>query len=477
MNLDGKVSERVLEFIRTQSMPKEVFGYHDSTLEKFQEYVEAYPDDFSNRAIELFDMGKYSYIDRLFNGIANVSKNKKINWHILLSLSEKLIILEKKDHTYRGIMMSMMKMFGQAMDHNSISFGNKENIWHVLKSSCILLQNFERFDVDDDFHTAAINSVFGTIFNSIIFYTSWHNKHTPKKLCLPPEVKQLFADYMDKKINNSIYGHAILGSQIPFLYQLDKTFSNNIISFLFNNSNHKLSTAAWTSYTMNIIYADFFKILYEHYDKFTKQLKNLELDNDNQLKRSDKSLIQHILLAYLYKFPNSRTIFENIINIKNNNIFEYCSGFVAKKLKHDKEKPSDDFDLDAMRNIWKTPELFKQSDIVLWLEYTPFNKDDTIKIFLEQLKIHKGHLNRPYGIIKILSTYVDTHSKQVIQCLKLMIKDRIDGGIIMYIDSPELYNILKLLLQIDVCKNDTEKLIITLAELDYNEYLELLNDI
>ena len=58
-----------------------------------------------------------------------------------------------------------------------------------------------------------------------------------------------------------------------------------------------------------------------------------------------------------------------------------------------------------------------------------------------------------------------------------MIKDRIDGGIIMYIDSPELYNILKLLLQIDVCKNDTEKLIITLAELDYNEYLELLNDI
>ena len=48
-------------------------------------------------------------------------------------------------------MMSMMKMFGQAMDHNSISFGNKENIWHVLKSSCILLQNFERFDVDDDF--------------------------------------------------------------------------------------------------------------------------------------------------------------------------------------------------------------------------------------------------------------------------------------------------------------------------------------
>ena len=90
---------------------------------------------------------------------------------------------------------------------------------------------------------------------------------------------------------------------------------------------------------MNIIYADFFKILYEHYDKFTKQLKNLELDNDNQLKRSDKSLIQHNFLHIYINFLITDK-FENIINIF---IFEYCSGFVAKKLKHNKEKPSDDF--------------------------------------------------------------------------------------------------------------------------------------
>ena len=318
---DGLTPERVLEFIRTQSMPKEVFGYYDSTPKKFQEYVEACPDDFSDRAIELFDMGKYTYIVQLFRGIANVSKNERINWHMLLSLSEKLIILEKKDHTYSDIMMSMMRMFGQAMDHNSIGFDNREKIWHVLKSSCVLLQNFERFGVDDDAYTAAINSVFGTIFESIILYTSWYNKHTPKKSCLPPEVKQLFDNYMDKKINNSIYGHAILGSQIPFLYQLDKTFSNKMISILFNNSDHELSSAAWESYTMNNISVDLFKIFH------------LELTDDDQLKHSDELLIQHVLLAYLYKFPNSQKIFENIVNIKNDNISKYCSWFVSIKLK------------------------------------------------------------------------------------------------------------------------------------------------
>ena len=422
-------------------------------------------------------MGKYAYIVRLFRGIANVSKNERINWHMLLSLSEKLIILEKKDHTYSDIMMSMMRMFGQAMDHNSIGFDNREKIWHVLKSSCVLLQNFERFGVDDDAYTAAINSVFGTIFESIILYTSWYNKHTPKKSCLPPEVKQLFDNYMDKKINNSIYGHAILGSQIPFLYQLDKTFSNKMISILFNNSDHELSSAAWESYTMNNISVDLFKILYKHYDKFTKQLKNLELTDDDQLKHSDELLIQHVLLAYLYKFPNSQKIFENIVNIKNDNISKYCSWFVSIKLKDNKKEPENDFDLDAMRKIWKIPELFKQLDTVSWLEYTPFDKDDTIKIFLEQLRIHQGHLNNPFGISKILSTYVDTHPKQVIQCLELMIKDNVDGGTIRYMSSSELSNLFKSLLQIDVSKNDTEILIKTLAELNHNEYLKLLNDI
>ena len=58
-----------------------------------------------------------------------------------------------------------------------------------------------------------------------------------------------------------------------------------------------------------------------------------------------------------------------------------------------------------------------------------------------------------------------------------MIKDNVDGGTIRYMSSSELSNLFKLLLQIDAFKNDTETLIKTLAELNYNEYLKLLNDI
>ena len=136
---------------------------------------------------------------------------------------------------------------------------------------------------------------------------------------------------------------------------------------------------------------------------------------------------------------------------------------------------SEDFDLTAMKNIWKIPELFSNLDVGSWLEYTPFNKKETIDLFLFQLKKHRGHLNNSYRMIEILQTYVNSHPKKVVQCLTFMIDDSMNEGIIGYINSRDLYKIIESLLKIDIVLNDTTSLIRHLGELGYNKYLKLLD--
>ena len=338
-NLDA---DAVFTFIQTHHFSKEIFGYYDDTTSKFQEYVEMSPKEFSHRAMTLIDNDiDIIYISSLFKGIENVTskKNNDMDWNVLLSLCEKLLNSDNDKLITKQVMENMARMLGSAMDYNIINFNYKEKIWKILKSLCMLSKDLDYVDVGDDSFTSAINSVFGNTFESIIYYISWHHKNVSNKYGLPYETKKLFCDYIDHKITNSIYGHAILGFNISYINDLDSKFCNKMALALFGANDNELCYAAWDSYIKNNIRHNLFEKFYAYYDKFVDQLKYLKLTKDGYLKENDKLLINHVLLAYMFKFNMSKKIFDDLINIKNKKIYAHCSWCIGRILNDQKKSP------------------------------------------------------------------------------------------------------------------------------------------
>ena len=485
--IDGLDTEQVFSFIRSYTPEEKIFGYHDGTASKFQEYVENQPAEFSRRSLDLQNTNPV-FPRSLFRGLEEVIKknDKKIEWSPVLSLCKYIIESTKSNKYFKtrkfNILDYIADVLRLGLQENSIGFDLRKTVWELLE----LLATFEdqssweeRYPVEQwSSYGISINTVTGNTFHAIISYATWCHEHLKmnKKPVFVPEVKKILSSYFANKIPNSIPRHAVLGFHLLNLIFFDKKWIMKNLSKMFKHKQEKLNKAAWDAYLLNRVYQHVFNEVYDNYYKHVKTFKNLQLKKEGGLWEFDERLIQHVTLAYLFGIQGSEKLFNKMLSYDNEKVLSYCAWFIGRILRKQKENPSKSFDIKVMRKIWKDSKLSANEEIDWWLEYTPFEKDESIKLVLNSLKKSDANLRLPFHLVDNLEPYAKSHPLQAVRCLELLIKKDTKDVEAHYIIGRDLKKILGILLK---SKNKTaikktKSLIHYLGELNYNEYKELL---
>ena len=469
--------DQVFDYLKGYE-PKELeFGYHDGTPEKFQNYVKDNSDIYSKYALKCLNL-EPTFLTRFFYGIHDAIKEKKvINWETILSLSEQIIEnIKQGKQKGNGITSSLVNVLEDGIGLDSIDFSFRNRIWNML---CNLIAITD-VDVPEDSpqenqdaYSISINSVDGKIFHSILKYAIWCEKHLGKKRIFIPEAKNILSDYLDKKLPSTISRQTVLGYHLPSLYYYDKPWIRKKLSNLFSAQNESLSTAAWDGYLLRQVYSDIFEDLISQYEIHVNKLNSPPF-TDGRLWNYDERVIQHITLAYLFKFKNSAKLFNKMLAHSHEKVLSHCAWWIGRILDEQKKKPSKSFDLVAFRKLWKDSPLTSSEELHSWVEYTPFDKKETLSLLYNSLRKSTKSIKFLSFLVEELESYAKTHPQSTFKCLDLLIRKKANDPE-FHIARDHLKPVLQTLLQNNTTKKNTTALVHHLGELGYNEYNVLLD--
>lgn len=483
---DGLSPADVFQFMKNYKPKKLDFEHYDGTSEKFLEYVKNDPESYSKLASKLENFSP-DFIHKFLDGIKNaINQKKNPNWKQVLSLCSKIIDSIKKgkygEQKEINLLDSIASLLEQGIGSDSIDFAFRDQVWKLLKALTIMENTDDSWEgrypgEDWDAFGISINTTNGISFHAILKYAIWCNSHLKKnKQVFVPEVKEILSDYLDKKLPNTISRQAVIGHHLPTLYYFDKEWIRQELSKLFKNENEILSRAAWDGYLVGNVYRDIFGDLTDAYDKHLKKLNKPPFKN-GQLWEFDRRVIQHITLAYLFRYDKATKLFSYMIDHSHERALAHCAWYIGTLLREQKIKPSKFFDSEAFRKIWKNSKLTSNEELRTWLEYSPFDKNETIQLLLKSLEKSTKSIKFLSLIVEQLGSYAEKYPQLTVKCLELIIHGISDDPEI-YMSSENLKKVFQILLNSmnKTAKKKTISLINYLGELNHNEYRDLLEN-
>jgi len=472
----------VFEFIKSYEPKERGFGFHDGTAEKFQDHVHKNPETYSKLALRLENLDPI-FTHKFFRAIEECIKGKKtVEWKSTLLLCEK-IIKSIKEGKYRkqnefNILNSIASLLDRGVEFDSINFLYRKKLWKLLKELTILEDTDSSWEKDYpredwDAFGISINTVNGITFHAIMKYSIWCKDHLKKKIFVP-EVKLLISNYLEQKLPNTVSRQAVLGYHLATLYYFDKIWIRTKLFKLFKNQNEILSRAAWDGYLIGKPYIDIFSDLLTQYSIHIRKLNSPPL-KDGRLWDSDERVIDHVTVAYLFQFQGSEKLFNYMITNSHEKVVSHCAWYVGRILKWQKEKSNKAFNSKAFRQIWKNNKLTSNEDLRTWVEYSPFDKNETLQLLYNSLKKSTKSIRFLSFLVEELELYAKTHPVSTFKCLNLLIQKRVNDPE-FYIAREKLKSVLQILLNNNKTTKKTIGLIHYLGELGFNEYNDLLKN-
>ena len=479
---DGLPAEKVFRFIKNHPAEKqENFGYYDGTSEKFRVCVSKDSENFSNLALECINLD-YTLKCSFFAGIENaVEQGKKIRWEPVLLLCKEIIESIKKEQENFYVVLPIVFALKKGIKYNSIDFIFQNQVWDLLSSLIIMhndnllheksLYKDEYIEESEDAFASSENTSDGVTFYSVMEYVIWCDRHSTKAKFFDIDAKKLITEYLERKIPTTRNRQAVLGHCLSILNYYDKNWLKKRLPNLFKDHHDELSNAAWQGYLMNMADDEIFKDLARQYEIHVEKLKIPSL-KDGNLQLYDERVIAHITMSYLLQTKGSQDIFFKMIKQLDPNISAYCSFIVWTMLEQHKKKPMKSFSVRRFKNLWKNNFLTNNNKLRQWLEYSPLDKKESLKLFYNSLQISTKSIVFLADLEKF-EQYAETYPLLTFKCLDLIIRQRaMDDD--FYIFEEQLNDILKKLLAKNITKRDTTSLIHYLGEMGYNKCGEML---
>ena len=452
---NNKTIDQVFETVKNHSAPNEAFGSNYGIRITFEEYVKRNPLECSVKSSELTSTDltiQYA----LFSGLTSaIQDDKCIKWENVLSLIEHIISsttynknysLEEYDPTLR-----ICSLLEQGLQKDALDFQLKCNIWKIIELLVKIGTNGSNRDSypsnQTDSLSVSINNINGMSFHLLCQYAIWCEKHDKNKKVLVPEVKQIFDDYLNKKLGqHTISRHAVLGLFLPDLYHLDQKWLKRIFGKIRSGKN--VWIAFWDGYVnWNSLYTYIFSDLYKWYDQF---LNKSDLIQNIEPRQTHNSTITHVILAYFYDLEHADDIVnkfldraDRLTNTENAHklSIDHCIQQIGITIK-DKRNDSE-FNKQKLINIWRRP-FVSQHTLDTWFINSPLDKKTTISLYREHInKYSKNFTFNVYSSIKTFCSYLKDFPLEVADCINTLI-DTQDNN---YLPMEEIKDIVKSLLR------------------------------
>ena len=450
----NKTANQVFEIVKNYTIPNKSFAFDDITVATFRKYVENNPLECSKKSSEL-ELSDVTIQYALLSGLGHaVEKGKDIKWEGVLPLIEYVVLSVPNSKNYAlkfyDPIQSIYSLMDDGFKKDSIGFQLKDRVWKVIKPLVEIGTNAQEPKGYPNDQTnsleMSLNNINGMSFHVVYQYAAWCERHGNKKRILVHEAKQIFEDYLNKKLSGyTISRHAVLGVFFPNFYYLDQKWIKNILEKIRFDKNEWI--AFWEGYVVwNKLYGYVFDDLYSWYDQF---LNEKELIQSLALKQSYNSTMDHVMLAYFYDLDNADSFVEKFLDnadkLDNKNeeiklLIGHCVHHIGIIIKDTDPK----FNKQKLANMWKRPSVL-QHNLDRWFRDSPLNKKTTISLYLDYVKVYRKKFDLVYTSIGALCSYIEGFPQEVIDCLEILIAKRAND----HIPEEKTKDVLKSLLAID----------------------------
>lgn len=393
--------------------PKEALShvFEDVVKEKVDDYV----------ALELEDLKKLEpvFLERYFNGIVNVFREKDLQEDSLLKVlrkSESIVEdnLDNADYnwTFRLILEIIDTIFNRDELKKSIVPENGQLIWNII-DTLRTYKDSRKSNRESDAHTECINSVSGNAFTLVVRFGLFFKNQYKEDYCTnwSEKIKHSIEDVIDKDQRRWV--RCVLGVNFPQIHWLEETLAESKVDKIFDVSNEETWRDVWGQYlSWSRAYKNIFEFL-RGKGKYADAIDKIGMYGQARsfAKEADKGLVQHLMIAYFNSWIEwSDPLLEKFFTKAPVELRAKAASFLRRGFKPTLEKKSEDptgFEEKAerIRVYWKEriKEIEPENDLeeakrlIGWVEDSLLEPTETLELTLKTLKLTDGKISQHRG--------------------------------------------------------------------------------
>jgi len=393
--------------------PKEALSqvFEDVVKEKVDDYV----------ALELEELQKLEpvFLERYFNGIVNVFREKDLQEDSLLKVlnNSKSIVdanFDSSDHnwTFRLILEIIETIFNRDELKKSIVPENGRLVWYIIDKLRTYKDN-RKSDSKSDADTECINSVSGKAFTLVVTFGLFFKNQHKEDYCTnwSEKIKHSIEDVIDKDQRRWV--RCVLGVNFPQIHWLEKEFTEANIDNIFDVNDDETWKDVWGQYlSWGRTYQNIFEFLRGR-GKYSDAIDKIGMYGQSRgfAEGAGEGLVQHLMIAYFNSWIEwSDPLLNKFFTKAPVELRAKAASFLRTGFKPTLEKKSEDptdFEEKAerIRVYWKKriEEIEPENDIeeairlIGWVEDSLLDAKETLELTLATLDLTGGKLSQHRG--------------------------------------------------------------------------------
>lgn len=395
------------------------------------------------------------YIASLLRGLKTAaSKYSNDYWSTLIAYFTQLLSIHKQDipevdgmgenrHYWRWTKKRILEILSTGLSENDgpIPLKLSNDVWQIID------ELLDDQDPEDNYrdegeqrespHISAINSVRGAALRAAIQYGIWKKSLANCDSSRPilddcPKLKRRLVHHLDLRSERSIAVHSVYGNMFPWLISLSRQWAQKYKDKIFPLDGRKrvLFDAAWTAYiSYRRLYTPSMEVLRPEYEFMLERL----CEQEEEVKRQDKGLIEHVVIAYLrgdLELVDEPDMYKNLFKAKNQEVNKCTLDFLVTVMSNPKSEITDCIKERARLLIQWRIDRAEHSDYqsIIDLEMEVIEKCFEREVFSDPIAIKmldrsyrlRTSIRASYSVLQKLKQLVGQYPREVIGIIRLM---------------------------------------------------------
>jgi len=491
----------VIQYLINWVPPKDLFSHSPEGLGRIiSSVIEKQTDKYSKVSSKFLNVKlRPVYVFHFFWGLKNgLKKGGAIEWDEVVQTAFEIVekakknalsLFEKTDDEYEtgwdGVLKGIADLLelGLGQEEQYPHLKHRDKIFKIIDFLCKHedpTQEYERRYGGDniDPFTMSINTVRGQAFHALIAYMFWCNRakgiNTTEQSIIPDEVKKILKKHLIIKNEKSLTIRSVYGRYLPWLYLIDRKWTEGIIDNLFPKKDREMRFAAWETYLSNCVFPDFYKALKNEYQVAIEELE-LQKPKRSYWCDPEEKVIDHIIIGYLFGFDSKENpLFNLFFKRANGKQRGYAISFIGRAYLSTKKKVELP-DIKKINSLWES-RLETSSDIEelmefgWWIVKDRFDNQWMLEQANKTLEKTRGIIHPNFLVMENLCELANEFPSLVITALHFIVKSGFRDITLRF--NAEIQNILKVVYKAGDTKaiNLADEIKNYLLKLGYMEY-------
>lgn len=418
----GKTIDEMFAIVKEYDFNSSTMPYYSTIVTSFENFVMNNTMECSKRASEIVALDPRIQHAYLFEINRAVKQKKKINWDCAVALVEHYTgsILPNTPHdSMLSHILESWWLIEEGLVRKQIDYRLKDRLWILVQKIIEISNTDAEMDVKypnggEDSLTISKNNIGGISFYILFGYVLWCSHNEKSKDVFTQDVKKILEDYVNKNlVEHTISRHSVMGMYVNTMLEFDPEWTDHILPKIFSNIANKL--AFWESYVIsNQVHLSTLSRLYVWYNEFL----NNSITKSMHEREFYHLTIEHVTLGYLYCVKHYDEIFNRFISKADPESLSYCGYFMTRVFS---KNPDVAKFKDKIKKMWKTQSFIDHADLNMWFDQKPFDRKESIELFLNYLQLHPEELDPISFPFEKLEKYADEFPWDVAQCIQIFV--------------------------------------------------------